>query len=277
MKILNIPVNFYQPAGKETPHLVAYLQEESAELLISKKREAVIVCPGGAYRMRSDREAEVVALSFMAEGKQAFVLNYSVAPAAFPCALTELAAAVALVRSHAEEWNVDRDRIYVCGFSAGGHLAASLGVFWQESFLRELLKDSFGADNGLWKPNGLILCYPVITMGSFTHEESRELLMGGQVTEEMIEKLSLENRVTKDVPAVFLWHTVEDGSVPVENTLRFAMALQRCKIPYEMHIFQKGAHGLGLCSEVSAGDASQIMPDNACWFDLAVRWMRKQN
>lgn len=276
MKIMSLPMKFYEMCGTEEPSLTAYLQEESEEIKMSHLRPAVIVCPGGAYRFRSDREAEVIALTFLAKGCQSFVMNYSVAPAKFPCALTELAAAVATVRTHAEEWKIDPNKIYVCGFSAGGHLTASLGTLWQEDFLKELLKDSFGAENSLWKPNGLILCYPVITMGKYTHEESRDLLLGENAPEEKIQALSLENRVTDSVPPVFIWHTSEDEAVPVENTLQFVTALQKAKVPYEMHVFEKGEHGLALCDEVTESLPSQVVPDNAGWVDMVLRWMKRR-
>ncbi len=256
--------------------LTAYLQEESVELKNSRKRKAVIVCPGGGYAFCSDREAEVIALNFMAKGIQGFVLDYSVATAVFPSALTELAAAVATVRTHADAWNVDKDQIFVCGFSAGGHLAASIGTLWQEDFLKEQLREQFGEDNTLWKPNGMILSYPVITLGAFTHEGSRNNLLRGQMTEEMIEKLSLENRVTEHTPPAFLWHTVADNAVPVENSLQFAMALQRQGISYEMHLFEKGCHGLALCNSETEASPETLVPDNECWFDMAVRWLKRQ-
>lgn len=276
MKLLSLPMKYHETNGTEMPTMTAYLQEETEELNMSHRRPAVIVCPGGAYRFRSDREAEVIALTFLAKGTQAFVLNYSVAPAKFPCALTELAAAVATVRTHAEEWNIDPEKIFVCGFSAGGHLTASLGTMWQEEFLKENLQNDFGSDNLLWKPNGLILCYPVITMGKYTHEESRDLLLGENASEERIREISLENRVTENVPPVFIWHTVEDNAVPVENTLQFVTALQREKVPYEMHVFEKGEHGLSLCNEVTESKKEQIVPDNAVWVDMVLHWMKRR-
>lgn len=276
MKIISIPMNFYKSAGMEKPTMTAYLQEETEEIKISHSRDAVIVCPGGAYKFRSDREAEVIALSFLAKGKQAFVLNYSVAPAKFPCALVELAAAVATVRTYAAEWNINAERIFVCGFSAGGHLTASLGTMWQEPFLQEALKESFGSDNELWKPSGLVLCYPVITMGKYTHEESRDLLLGENASEYMIQNISLENRVTSKVPPVFIWHTMEDEAVPVENTLQFVTALQKEKVPYEMHVFEKGEHGIALCNEVTEDRVEQVVPDNEAWIDMSLRWMKRR-
>lgn len=276
MKILSLPMKYYETNGAGTPTMTAYLQEESEELRMSHARPAMIVCPGGAYRFRSDREAEVIALTFMAKGCQAFVLNYSVAPAKFPCALTELAAAVATVRTHAEEWNIDPEKIFVCGFSAGGHLTASLGTMWQEDFLREILQKEFGTDNQLWKPSGIILSYPVITMGKYTHEESRDLLLGENASEERIREISLENRVTENVPSVFIWHTRADDAVPVENTLQFAVELQKAKVPYELHIFENGEHGLSLCNEVTENRKEQVMPDNAVWVDMALRWLKRR-
>lgn len=264
----------------EKPYLVTYVQRESEELIRSHKRPAVIICPGGAYRMKSDREAEVVALRYLAAGFHAFVLQYSVAPSRYPCALLELAESVALVRSRAEEWCVDPERIFVMGFSAGGHLAASLGTMWNGELLEKVLGETYPFGNGKkqWKPDGMILCYPVITMGKFTHQESRSLLLGEQDTEEMRRYLSLENQVTEKTVPAFLWHTQEDADVPVENTLQFVMALRREEIPFELHIYEKGCHGLSLCDEtVDDGNADRLLlPDNAGWLKMSVNWLKRR-
>ncbi len=264
----------------EQPYLVTYVQPESEELIRSHKRPAVIICPGGAYRMKSDREAEVVALRYLAAGFHAFVLQYSVAPSRYPCALLELAESVALVRSRAGQWHIDPDRIFIMGFSAGGHLAASLGTMWDEKLLEDAMGTAELAENGEkpWKPDGMILCYPVITMGEYTHQESRSLLLGAQDTEEMRQYLSLENRVTEKTVPAFLWHTQEDADVPVENSLQFAAALRKKGIPFELHIYEKGCHGLSLCDEtVDDGNKDRLLlPDNAGWLQLSVNWLKRR-
>ena len=136
----------------------------------------VVVCGGGGYEYISDREQEPIVLQFLSMGYHACLLNYSVAPNVFPTAVCELASAVALIREHAQEWGVDSDKIVTCGFSAGGHLAASLGVFWNREFV-------YGALNRKpeeVKPNGQILCYPVITSGEKAHRGSVQKLLGAE-------------------------------------------------------------------------------------------------
>ena len=145
---------------KEPASYTAWILGKSGKTQ-EKKRKAVIICPGGGYEMTSDREAEALAVKFMAMGYHAAILRYSVAPARFPEALLQLATAVAMLRENAEKWHIDTGKIVVQGSSAGGHLAASLGVFWNKPFVAEAL----GMDAGKFRPNGLMLSYPVITSG----------------------------------------------------------------------------------------------------------------
>ncbi len=164
-----------------------------------------------------------MAVQFLAMGYHVAVLRYSCAPAVFPTALLELAEAMKLIHAHAAEWGVKEDQIYVEGCSAGGHLAASLGVFWHESWISERA----GVTNEILRPAGLILCYPVITSGEYAHRGSFEALLKGQKTEEMMEKVSLEKQVTEHMPPVFLWHTFTDDCVPVENSLLLIAAMRK--------------------------------------------------
>ena len=267
-----IQVKYPADAKKDgyQPTLACYLQNRSADIRCSEKRPAVIVCPGGAYRRRSDREGEPVAMRFLAAGMQAFVLQYSVEPSEYPCALLELAAAVAMVRENSEAWSVDPERILVCGFSAGGHLAASLGTLWKEALIGRAL----GRSGYPWKPDGMILCYPVISMEEYRHEESRQYLLGSRARH-LAGSLSLQRRVTGDTVPAFLWCTQEDEQVPMENSLLFAAALQANHIPLELHIYEKGEHGLALCDYTTENRPSRIVPDNAGWIDAAVRWIRR--
>ena len=252
-----------------TPVLEAWLLQQSQELPRQNKRPAVIVCPGGGYAFRSDREGEPIAMRFLAAGIHAFVLHYSVAPSRYPCALLELAAAVKLVREHAEDFGVYADQIYIAGFSAGGHLCASLGTLWEESVIQQTL----GGESRAWRPNGMILSYPVITMGEYTHQGSRDCLLGPNASMEMIQALSLELRVTPNTVPAFLWHTYEDGAVPVENAMLFAMSLRQAGIPFEMHVYESGGHGLSLCDATTSNGPEQMVPDNAGWMQLAIRWI----
>jgi len=269
---LEIP---YEKAGLASDGCCAELdlytleQHDNIEL---KQRPAVIICPGGGYEYCSVREAEPVALRYAAFGIPAFVLRYSCVNKRFPTALLELAQAMSYVRSNAAELGVDPDRIMVSGFSAGGHLAASLAVHWNKPFIA----DTLGGNSDVYKPNGAVLCYPVITSGEKRHDGSIVNIVGADYPAEMMETVSLEKQVTEAVPPVFIWHTADDGLVPVENTLMFASALAEKKIPFACHIFESGVHGLSLCDDSTAGYDGHINPDCARWFGMAVDWIKSR-
>lgn len=253
-------------------NLAVYFQEASPELKNSIARPCVLVIPGGGYAMRSDREAEPIALAFAARGFQTAVLQYPVAPSRFPESLFCLAEAVAWLRANAGENNINPSQITTCGFSAGGHLAASLGVFWSSGFLSEKL----GIDSKLIQPNRQILCYPVITSGKYAHVSTFDNLLGADASEEEREKVSLEKFVNAFVPPSFIWHTFEDQIVPVENSLMFADELRKHNVPFELHIYSEGVHGLSLSSDVTMdGDGGSVFPDNENWLDMACRWLKR--
>ncbi|MEE1314281.1 MAG: alpha/beta hydrolase [Faecalimonas sp.] len=251
--------------------LTVYMLDDSPEIAMHK-RPCVIVCPGGGYVATSDREAEIIALQFTAMGYHAAVLRYSHSPAAvFPTALRELAASVALVRERAEEWHVDADAILVCGFSAGGHLVASLGTMWHEAWLSESLQKT--AED--IQPNAMILGYPVISSGIYAHRASFINLLGDDY-EAKKDELSLEKRVSKHTPATFIWGTFEDTLVPVENSLLFVSALAENKVSTEYHMFQKGAHGLALADRSTQPmGGSVIEPAAAEWIRLVHMWVER--
>lgn len=259
--------------------LVTYIQDHSEGMAI-QKRPLVLICPGGGYSRTSDREAESIALQFLAMGYHAAVLRYSCAPAKFPTALLELASALVLVRGNAEEWHVDADKIIVQGCSAGGHLAASLGMLWDEDFLADGIGLE-GPDRELLRPNGMILCYPVITSGEFAHKDSFENLLGYAVErselarkEILMEKLSLENQVSEKTPTTFIWHTFEDQTVPVENSLLLVSALRKHGIPTEFHMYSKGEHGLALANHLTeSNDGRALQQECTSWINLAHTWM----
>lgn len=266
MKHVKIPVG-------SNAYLYTYLLDESPEIACSKQRPCVIVCPGGAYAYTSDREAEPVALAFAARGFHACVLRYACAPARFPEALCSLAQSVALLRDRAESYCIDPRAISVCGFSAGGHLAASLGVFWEEDFLANLT----GEEPRMMRPDKMVLCYPVITGGAFAHKGSIDNLLGADADEQRRAVVSLEQRVTRSTPPTFLWHTATDDAVPVENSLLFAGALRTAGVPFELHIYPTGGHGLALASPLTSADAVRgrdIRPKCAGWIDLAAAFLK---
>lgn len=248
--------------------LTLYIQDYSTDMFV-RERPMIIICPGGGYEHLSVREGESVALQFMAMGLHAAVLRYSVAGAAFPVQIKELAYAMKYIRSHAKEWHIREDKIIVNGSSAGGHLAACLGVFWKEEWLYK----SVGAQSAdEIKPDGMILSYPVITSGEFAHRGSFDRLTKGDST--LLEKLSLENQVNPDTPPAFIWHTFEDGTVPVENSLLFVSALRKYNIPTEFHMYPKGQHGLALGTELTASaDGKHMQPECASWIALAKTWI----
>ena len=250
-----------------------------------KKRKAVIICPGGGYGHLSAREDEPIARQYLAMGCHVFVLHYSLAPARFPTALLELALLVSTVREHAQEWGIDPAGIVVSGFSAGGHLACSLGVHWNKSWLSEPL----GLKAEQIRPDGMILCYPVVTAGEWGHKGSTERLLWGHMleeteknplegSEEEYEKrrrdISLELQVGPHTPPVFLWHTVTDQTVPVQNSLLLADALVKNGVSLEFHLYPVGCHGLALATEETAdGQERYIEPQCQSWITLAGKWL----
>lgn len=236
----------------------------------NRKTPLVLICPGGGYAMTSNREAEPIALQFNSMGYQAAVLRYSCAPAVYPTALCEVAQSVKLIREHAEDWNVDAEKIIVMGFSAGGHLAASYGVFWNESWLTEKMQ----CDKQLLKPNGLVLCYPVISSKEeIAHQDSIKNLLGESYPE-MKEQVSLEDKVGKHTPKTFLWHTFTDPVVPFWNSFRFAEALGKAGVPMEYHLYPQGGHGLSLANEQTVNEEGKGV-EKVCqsWVPLLRSWM----
>jgi acetyl esterase/lipase len=223
-------------------------------------RGAVLICPGGGYSMRAPHEAEPVAQAYNDAGYHAFVVQYRVAPHRHPEPLLDAARAIQIIRTRASEWHVDPGHVAVCGFSAGGHLTASLGVHYDLDTLYE---------NGLpdtppCKPDALILGYPVISAGASRHASSFNNLLGPDPSTADLDLMSLDKQVTDETPPTFLWHTADDPVVPVENSLQFAMALRRHSVPFELHVYPHGRHGLGLAPED---------PHLATWMALSCEWL----
>ncbi|MDR3276881.1 MAG: alpha/beta hydrolase [Treponema sp.] len=254
--------------GGAAAPLYVYLLDNSREIDPRRRRPLVLICPGGGYEMTSDREAEPIAMQLLAAGFHAAILRYSVRPAIFPEALCQLAASAALLRSHAAAWNIDPERVFVLGCSAGGHLAASLGVFWNKG----LIEQETGLKAAEFRPNGLVLVYPVISSGEYAHRGSMEALLGGLTDDTHLAMMALENQVDQETPPAFLWHTWEDDCVPVENSLMFAAALRKNRVPFEMHIYQYGGHGLSLATPETGNSGAP--PNVPGWIDLAANWIR---
>lgn len=207
---------------------------------------AVIICPGGGYGgLAFDKEGTEVAQWFAKRGVTAFVLKYrhGGGPHQHPVPLSDVQRAVRIVRENASEFGYKTDRIGVMGFSAGGHLASSVGTHFDGGDANA--KDAI--DQQSCRPDFLMLIYPVISLDSdITHGGSRKNLLGDQPTAEMVELMSNDLQVTDDTPPTFLVHATDDGGVPVENSLRFYRALVDHKVPAELHVFDEGGHGFGM-------------------------------
>lgn len=259
----------FLPSGVGKCTVDAYLQTggRSPEMA-ERKLPAVVICPGGAYQMVSDREGEPVAKEFFRAGYHVFVLRYTLgADAADFKPLCQLAATVAHIRKHAEQWLLDENKIAVCGFSAGGHLAASLGTLHrEEKFLKVWQR------NDPIRPDAMILGYPVITADEYAHEQSIETVSGGKAGSAAYAWFGLDRHVDGQTPPTFLWHTAADEAVPVENSLRFAAALSAAKVPFELHILPEGSHGMSVCTrEVGSEDAY-----NRRWVEWSIAWLNRQ-
>lgn len=256
--------------------LTCYVRDNLNEVDINRKRASVLVCPGGAYWRTAPHEGEPVALSFLAKGYNAFVLDYSTRDRSerlYPTQLLEASAAIAYIRKNCEKYNVKSDSIAICGFSAGGHLAASVGMFWSEKFIEEKL----GITHGENKPNGMILSYPVISSGEFANQYSFQMLLGEEAPQELRDKLSLENAVSENTPPAFIWATFDDTTVPAENSLLLASAMKRANIPFELHIYPTGRHGLSLGNfeTTPEDDPERIALHVESWLHLCADWIAK--
>lgn len=264
--------------------LTTYVLDNPADLNLSPRR-AVIVCPGGGYRFLSNREAEPIVTQFLAANMNVFLLRYTVGPktdgnagASGYAPLIEAGLAIKYVREHAEEYGTIPDKIFILGFSAGGHVAASAGTLWNIPEVRDAIGVSSGkCPEGINRPDGTVLCYPVITGGEKAHKGSVKNFIGhDELTEEDIERFSLERHVDDGTSPAFMWHTASDATVPVENSLMYASALSAHKIPFELHIFPAGKHGLSLCNEFTCSQkADAIVPHAEVWIDLAVKWVKE--
>lgn len=244
-------------AGRSGVPFYGYIHEDSVTLSSDfTERPAVIVLPGGGYTLLSPREEDPVVFTLFAAGYQVFVLRYSVgdkiASPSYP--EEEIADGVSMLRANAKELMIMEDGIFTLGFSAGGHAAASEACHWGK----------FGKEA---RPDGTILCYPVITMGSKGHAGSTENLTHGDA--ELISYYSLETQVPSSMPPVFIWHTATDASVPVENSLMFASAVIEAGGKLEMHIFPDGIHGLSCGRRETGKEARRVQ----CWVELAVRFI----
>ena len=224
--------------------LTCYCLDSSVELSNAKKRPAILVLPGGGYRMCSNRESEPIAMAYLAEGYNAFVLHYSVAEHSdWPNPLDDVEQAMTLIKEHAEEWGIETDKIATIGFSAGGHLAAASGML------------------GKNKPNAMILCYPAIL---------------GSLLERLDSKFpGLEDKATEDTPPAFIFATRDDALVSVKNAIALMDEFDRVGLPFESHIFGNGQHGMSLGRAYTCGGYKPYYsPAVAEWFGLSMTWLK---
>lgn len=233
------------------------------------KRKAILVIPGGGYGgVCFDREGEPIAMAFMPYGYNAFVLKYSVGrKRPFPAQLIEAALAIKHIKDHAEEYAIDPEELFVVGFSAGGHLTASCGILWKHPAVYEAVDMPYGYN----KPKGIMPIYPVINdhMGSF-----KNLWCTDEPTEDQLRQVALDRLVDQDSAPAFVLHTATDEVVPVHNALDLAAAYGKAGVPFELHIYPEGPHGMALANEITAwnGDPAYINPEIAKWVELAAAW-----
>ena len=208
---------------------------------------AMVICPGGGYGGLAQHEGKDYALCLNQHGITAFVLKYRLGSSGYrhPAMLNDAARALRLVRAKSAEWKIDPRRVGIMGSSAGGHLASTLLTHFDAG--KSDADDSVERKSS--RPDLGILCYTVITMGERTHQGSKNNLLGKDPSPELVKLLSNELQVTKETPPCFIFHTDEDTAVPVENSLAFAAALRRAGVPFDLHIYQKGRHGIGLADQ----------------------------
>ena len=294
---------FYLYPDRTDVTLTTYLQEDSPEITRGFSRPAVIICPGGAYLMLSDREAEPIAMQFAAMGYHSFILHYSVLnrnkskgfpadlselPAGseeilFPAQIQELGMAMMLIHEHAEQWRIDPLQIGIAGFSAGGHVCAAYSTFWHTS----LVAGTLGAAAEQLRPAFCILGYPFIDFcynagldldpySRMAYERMDECVFGTiHPTEEQRRNASPNYHVTEMNPPTFLWNCSTDPSVLPQHILRMATALAEKKVPFELHSFDGGPHGMALATAATSVDRTQMGDAAAKWIDLLQTWLRK--
>ena len=293
--------------GRDDVTLTSYILDNSSELNNGEKRPAVVICPGGAYLCCSDREGEPVAMAFLRMGYNAFVLRYSIAydgskpywetdfahqeinpDKMYPTQMREIGLAFKLIAAHADEWLIDTEKIAICGFSAGAHNCAMYSTHWSKPVITDYVK----ADKEDLRPAACILGYPLtdyIYMYEKTKDDpnaadffavSNRLVLGENWEDEkLLLDMSPARLVDSDTPATFIWSTAADGLVPVEHSIIYANALAEKKIPFEVHIYQDGDHGMSLCDQSTASRAAYSAQTDSiakCWIDHCSDWLEKK-
>ncbi len=274
--------------GLSNATLKAFIQQPSLDNKSLGKRPAVIICPGGAYLGINEKESDPVALKFLSAGYHSFVLQYSVGTemARFPMPFLDVAKAVMTIRQNAGRWCVDSDKIVLCGFSAGGYLAATLAATWREAYFSEALN----AESQTFKPNALILGYSLLDIQQFKiqnmmkNPEMQPLLdmifttVYGSINpdQNILNRWSFMDKISSDMPPTFLWNTSEDALIDIDESLSLVKALSKNNISYEFHIFEKGAHGLSLGDQTVGYSEAEMQKhlNTPKWIDLALNWLK---
>lgn len=263
-------VDLYEYFGLKRPqngcgYLVTYVHGPM-ELRPNRLRPAMLVIGGGGYSYVSQREKEPIAFKFLAESYNTFVLEYSCAPVAYPAQLNEGLMAMVYIRENAAKLGIIADRVAAIGFSAGGHLCAMLANLFDSKDAKKLLGDKIS----LARPDAVILSYPVISSGEKAHRGSFDNICAGNA--ELEKSLSLENRVKENSSPAFIWATANDGCVPSENSLYYALACKKHNVPFELHVFAEGQHGLSIADEevFTVNEPVQI------WVKLALVWLKNR-
>ena len=264
----------YLEENNENVYLDVYVADKVGGFV----RDAILVIPGGGYgSVCSDREGEPIALAFIPRGYNAFVLHYSVASKekrAFPDQLIQASLAMKHIKDNAERYNINPERVFVTGFSAGGHLAGSLGILWH---IKEVY-DAIDMPYGYNKPAGIMLNYPVVTsskeywhMGSFNN-----LFAGEELTKDKLTSVSLEKQVSEKACPAYILHTANDDVVNVKNSLLLANAYSEHGLPFELHVYPDGPHGMALANEITSMESARFI-DTAMekWIENAVLWTKK--
>jgi acetyl esterase/lipase len=250
-----------------------YLDTYVCDAISGYTRKAILVIPGGGYHgVCSDREGEPIAMAFIPHGYNAFVLHYSVnRTKTFPAQLIQVSKAIKHIRDNAEKYDIDPNRLYTVGFSAGGHLCASIATMWDMEEIYKEIDMPFGYN----KPTGVMAIYPVITGGMpYSHNGSFRNLVGhDELTEEDLQKTNICNHVRKNSVPAFIAHTVNDQAVGVQNSLDLAKAYTDAGVPYELHIYPDAPHGFALGNAITKKKTEKH--DNPCiaqWISHAAAW-----
>jgi acetyl esterase/lipase len=251
-------------AAKDIPTLTPYRSDTPRP-----GGAAIVICPGGAYQRLAPHEGRDYALFLNQRGLSCFVLKYRLAADGYrhPAMMQDGLRAIRHLRAHSEKLQIDPKRIGIMGSSAGGHVASTVMTHFDAGDP----KSSDPIERQSSRPDFGILCYPVITMGPFAHAGSKKGLLGESPSDEQVNLLSNELQVTPQTPPCFIWHGLDDRSVPVENSLRFAEALRKQGVPFELHIYQSARHGIGL------GDRTPPFSEALPWTGDLLLWLKLIN